>query len=70
MRCDVVNRMFLELTKGSISDDSAESLRETYGLYGNYEYINCEISLFEENPEPILERGKITLKISLGILQY
>lgn len=50
--------MYLELLNGSINDDAIESIHETYGLSGSYEYINCEISQLEAKPEPISDSGK------------
>lgn len=68
LRCDQVNKMFIELAKGNISDDLVESVRATYGLCRSYEYIDCEVSPFEEKPEPLLESGKI--KGALEIWRY
>lgn len=51
--------MFLELTKRSIADKKGDSIRETYGLSGSYEYIHCELSQLEPKVEPLSENGKI-----------
>lgn len=57
-RCIKVQKMFMELAKNCISDESIESLRETYGL-SEYEYINCDKNQLEAKPEQFPESGKI-----------
>lgn len=60
LRCAKVNEMFLELAKGSFSDDTVESVRHTYGLSKNLEYINCESSHLQAKLEPLPESGRLT----------